>query len=100
MAIVEVSVIPIGTDSPSISSYVAKCQDIVERQKKVDYQLTPMGTVLEGNLSDCLELVKELHEVPFAAGAERVATQVKIDDRRDKKASMQQKLSSVKEKLK
>ncbi len=99
MVIVEISVVPLGTGSPSISSYVAKCQDVVEKQNKVDYQLTPMGTILEGSLSDCLELIQAMHEVPFSAGAERVSTQIKIDDRRDKSTSMQDKVDSVKDKL-
>jgi uncharacterized protein YqgV (UPF0045/DUF77 family) len=40
-----------------------------------------------------------MHEVPFNSGAKRVTTSLKIDDRRDKKASMKQKISSVEGKL-
>jgi uncharacterized protein YqgV (UPF0045/DUF77 family) len=41
-----------------------------------------------------------MHEVPFVNGAMRVSTTIRIDDRRDKDASMEQKLSSVKGKMK
>ena len=40
-----------------------------------------------------------MHEVPFEKGALRVSTMVKIDDRRDKPASMHQKVKSVEDKL-
>ncbi|ACB83751.1 MTH1187 family thiamine-binding protein [Natranaerobius thermophilus] len=99
MAIVEVSVAPLGTGSPSISPYVADCHQILESQSKVNYKLTPMGTILEGDLNDCLDIVKQMHQVPFDSEAQRVVTNIKIDDRRDKTASMNQKVSSVTSKM-
>ncbi len=100
MAIVEISVVPLGTESPSISKYVAQCQEVLESQSQVYYTLTPMGTILEGDLDQCLALVKKLHETPFNSKAQRVTTTVKIDDRRDKQGSMDQKISSVQSKTK
>ncbi len=100
MAIAELTVVPLGTENTSLSSYVAGCHQVLKEQDKVDYQLTPMGTILEGDLNDIFELTKKLHEVPFSSGAKRVTTSLKIDDRRDKKASMKQKMSSVEGKLK
>jgi uncharacterized protein (TIGR00106 family) len=46
-----------------------------------------------------LEIVQELHEVPFQKGLQRVCTNVRIDDRRDKENTMERKLQSVQEKL-
>ena len=54
-----------------------------------------MGTILEGSLDQVLEAVRQVHEVPFALGALRVVTTVKIDERRDKKLTMSGKLESV-----
>jgi uncharacterized protein (TIGR00106 family) len=59
-----------------------------------------MSTIIEGELDRVLEAVKKMHEVPFARGAMRVSTQISIDDRRDRKASMEKKLESVKRKMK
>ncbi|MGM0502017.1 MAG: MTH1187 family thiamine-binding protein [Bacillota bacterium] len=95
MAIAEVTVVPIGTESTSLSNYVAKCQQVLEGEEEIEYQLTPMGTIIEGDLNELLIVIRKLHEVPFAKGAERVTTNIKIDDRRDKEASSQQKLDSV-----
>ncbi len=101
MAIVDVTVIPIGTETPSVSKYVAEVQEILESYTdRVTYRLTPMSTLIEGDLSDLLEVVQAIHEAPFQAGIERVATNIRIDDRRDKKVKMEDKLESVKRHMK
>lgn len=100
MAIVEATIIPLGTESTSVSKYVADCHKVLISENRVKYQLTPMGTILEGELDIVLEVIRKMHEVPFENGAMRVNTSIKIDDRRDKEASMEQKINSVKEKLK
>ncbi|WP_347549623.1 MTH1187 family thiamine-binding protein [Pseudalkalibacillus hwajinpoensis] len=101
MAIVDVTVIPIGTETPSVSRYVANVQEVLETfTDRVTYRLTPMSTLIEGELSDLLEVVQAIHEAPFQAGIERVATNIRIDDRRDKKGKMDDKLESVERHLK
>jgi uncharacterized protein YqgV (UPF0045/DUF77 family) len=40
-----------------------------------------------------------MHESPFSEGAMRVSTSIRIDDRRDTKATMESKLKAVEEKL-
>jgi uncharacterized protein (TIGR00106 family) len=55
-----------------------------------------MGTIIEGDLESLFEIVLRMHEVPFAAGALRVVTTVKVDDRRDKEASAKAKVGAVK----
>lgn len=99
MAIVEATIVPIGTNSTSVSKYVADAHKLVKNQEKIKYQLTPMGTIFEGDLNEILELIKQMHEIPFKNLAQRVSTIIKIDDRRDKESSMSQKLESVEAKL-
>ena len=100
MPIVEVTVIPVGTKTTSLSSYVANMQRILEQaNESVHYQLTPMSTIIEGELPHLLDIVRQLHESPFTDGAERVCTTIKIDDRRDRPSSMEQKMRSVAERL-
>ncbi len=100
MAIVQVTIVPLGTGTPSVGEYVAAVQRTLEQApEQVKWQLTPMSTIIEGDLDDLLVVVRRLHEVPFASGALRVSTSITIDDRRDKIGSMQQKLDSVAEKL-
>ena len=98
MAICEITVIPLGTETPSASKYIAKCLDIA-KQSGLKYELTPMSTVLEGNLDKILKTIREMHEVPFNKVVRRVVTTITIDDRRDKKITMEYKVKSVKEKM-
>ncbi|WP_052144520.1 MTH1187 family thiamine-binding protein [Halalkalibacter okhensis] len=96
MAIVDVTVIPIGTDTPSVSKYVAEIQEVLQTYEgKVSYQLTPMSTLIEGELPVLFEVIQAIHEVPFKHGLKRVATNIRIDDRRDKESTMTKKLAAV-----
>lgn len=99
MAIVEVTIVPLGTGSTSVSQYVADIEKVLAKQKGVTHQLTPMSTIIEGPLDRLFEVIRVLHEVPFENGAGRVSTSIKIDDRRDKPSSMTQKMKSVAEKM-
>ncbi len=98
MAIAQVSIVPLGTGSTSLSSFVAGIAGFLEKEG-VPYQLTPMGTILEGSLTEILNLIARMHELPFGEGAVRVMTLINIDDRRDKKATAQGKVESVSKKL-
>jgi len=99
MAIMEISVIPLGTKTPSVSKYVAEALKILEKEKDIKYELTSMGTIIEGDLRKVLNLAKKMHEAVFDKEILRVVTIIKIDDRRDKPLSMEGKIKSVQEKL-
>ena len=98
--IVQLTIAPLGTCSTSLSSYVADVENVLAKYSNIKTQLTPMSTILEGDLDEILTAIREMHEVPFAKGAKRVSTRISIDDRRDKEASMEKKIEAVKEKLK
>ncbi|MCD8508743.1 MAG: MTH1187 family thiamine-binding protein [Bacillus sp. (in: Bacteria)] len=100
MAIADITIIPIGTNSTSVSDVVAEIHLILKQTNKpITYELTPMSTLIEGELPVLLEVIKEIHEVPFKLGHQRVATNIRIDDRRDKPSSMSGKLQAVQGKL-
>jgi len=99
MAIAEVSVVPLGTKSPSVSQYVARAIKVLEQEKGIKYETTAMGTVIEGDLDRILAAVKKMHEEIFGEGVARVITTVKIDDRRDKAQSVRAKLDSLRKNL-
>lgn len=99
MAVVEVSIVPVGTKSAGISAYVAGCLAVL-RGQPVRYQLTAMGTILEGDLPLLLELVRLMHEQPFVEGVDRVVTTIRIDDRRDHALTIQGKVAAVESRLK
>lgn len=99
MAILEISIVPIGIKGTSLSSYVAGCLRILKKEK-VRYELSAMGTNIEGNLEDLLRIAMKMHDVPFKEGAPRVLTTLRIDDRRDKKGTLAGKKKAVQNKLK
>jgi uncharacterized protein (TIGR00106 family) len=93
--IAEVSFSPLGTSTPSVSKYVAAALAVLEDHPEVAYRLNPMGTVLEGERRDVLNLVELMNEAVFAAGVQRVGTTLKIDERRDRETSMDHKIEAV-----
>jgi len=98
MAIMEISVIPLGTKTPSVSKYVANAVKILEG-KGIKYELTSMGTIVEGGLEELLDIAREMHMAVFDKEVMRVVTLIKIDDRRDKPLSTESKIKSVRGKL-
>ena len=93
--IAEITIVPLGTVTPSLSHYIAACLDIVKEAQEVSYQLTAMGTIIQGPLERVLNLVQKMHEVPFNMGVKRVLTSLTIDDRRDKPATIEDKVRAV-----
>jgi uncharacterized protein (TIGR00106 family) len=98
MAVVFVTIAPLGTGTPSLSTYVAGVEKIL-RGTTLEHQLTAMGTIIEGDLDEILAVIRKMHEHPFTQGAVRVSTLIKIDDRRDKEHTIAGKMRSVEEKL-
>lgn len=79
----------------SVSEYVAAAIEVLAAQDRVVWQLDSMFTTLEGEPEDLFEVIQAMQEAVFAAGAERVGTVIKMDDRRDRSVSMADKIASV-----
>jgi uncharacterized protein (TIGR00106 family) len=100
MATADLTVIGLGRESASASEYIAEMQRRLQSQDKVRFKLHAMGTELEGKVEDILEVVRQLHNVPFEAGLPRVYTVLKLDERIDKPTqTLEDKVRSVEEKL-
>ena len=95
MATADLTVIALGRAEASASRYIAEIQRRLARQDRVRHQLHAMGTSLEGETADILALVGELHAVPFELGLPRVYTVLKLDERRDRAQSLEDKVASV-----
>lgn len=86
MPFMEISVNPLGTQTPSFSEYVSKACQAVE-EYGLHYQITPTCTVVEGEIDELFSLAREIHSLPLKNGAERVLTNITIDQRTDKEES-------------
>lgn len=99
MAVVDVTIVPVGTASASLSDYVAGCLAVLQEAEGIHWQLTPMSTVIEGDLEQVLAVIRKMHEQPFSKGAGRVVTTICIDDRRDKTLTAAGKVAAVQARL-
>lgn len=94
MAIVDISIVPIGTKNTSVSEFVRKSIKLIKKSG-LKYQVGAMGTTIEGDLSDIFELILQIHKAQIKMGAKRLLTTVKIDDRRDKKQTIEDKIKAA-----
>lgn len=98
MALMEISIVPVGLGTTSMGDYLAEIEAHL-RRRQVVHQLTDMGTVVYGPVEELLAVARELHELPFARGVRRVLTHIAIDDRRDKEVRLGDKTRSVEARL-
>ncbi len=91
MPIFELSVVPVGTGSPSVSRYVQAAVKLV-RESGLDYSVGAMGTCVQGDWDRVVALVKEIHETLARMGCQRILTTLKVDDRRDRIQTLQSKV--------
>ena len=99
----EISVIPIGIRSQtttSMSKEIATAFDAIQKIKGLKTMLTPMGTQIESNnFANILKAIEVAHEVVRTAGAKRIMSTIRIDERLDKSISLEEKVESVMEKI-
>jgi uncharacterized protein (TIGR00106 family) len=95
----DLTVIALGRPDASASEYIAEIQRRLAAQERVRYVMHAMGTSLEGTTQDILAVVGELHAVPFELGIPRVYTVLKLDERRDREQTLEDKVASVQRRL-
>lgn len=92
MTIMEFSMIPLDKGA-SFSAFVARILTLVD-QSGLKYQLTPMGTIVEGDWDDLLALLSRCFK-GLQAESDRISLQVKFDYRRGPGGRLKTKVSSV-----
>jgi uncharacterized protein (TIGR00106 family) len=96
MVLLEMSITPLGKGE-SVSAYVAECVDIVDRSG-LAYELHAMGTIVEGELDQVLDLMRRCVE-QMARHNDRVTCSAKLDFRRGAAGRLKSKVASVEQKL-
>ncbi len=86
LVVAQITVTPIGTGDPDITSYIQECIRLAHLSE-LDFQETPLGTVIRGPFSEVMKVLEKMHKKPFEMGADRVRTQVTIDDFREEDLS-------------
>jgi uncharacterized protein (TIGR00106 family) len=96
MPIMEISIVPLGTETVSVSGYVANAVRMLKDKKGIKYELTSMGTIIEADsVGKLLDIAGKMHKTVLKDKIKRVVTTIKIDDRRDRKLTAKGKIESV-----
>jgi uncharacterized protein (TIGR00106 family) len=96
MVLLEFSMSPL-TKGESVSAYVARSLDIIDKSG-LPYQLTPMGTIIEGEWADVMAVVTKCFET-MRADCDRVSTQIRVDYRAGPGGRLKSKIESVEKRL-
>jgi len=95
MTLMEFSIYPLDKGA-SLSPYVARALTIVEKSG-LEYRLTPMGTVVEGEWDLLLNLLTQcLRELE--KDSERISLQAKFDHKKGASGTINSKIKSVQDK--
>jgi len=87
---------PIGKGE-SVSEYVVRSLEIIA-ESGLNYQLTPMGTILEGDWDDVMNVVTLCYE-RMNKDCNRISCRIDIDYRKERDNGLKTKIQSVEEKL-
>jgi uncharacterized protein (TIGR00106 family) len=88
------SVYPVG-EGTSLSRFVKKGVAVI-KASGYPYEVGAMSTSVEvPDLDALFDLVKKVHAAHLAEGAKRIVIDLKVDDRRDKEATMASKKGAV-----
>lgn len=96
MVLLEFSMSPLS-QGESVSAYVARSLDIIDRSG-LPYQLTPMGTIIEGEWDEVMGVVTACFEA-MRADCSRVSTSIRIDYRQGPGGRLKSKVDSIERKL-
>ena len=96
MVLLEFSMSPFDKGD-SLSRYVARSLDIIDKSG-LPYQLTSMGTVVEGEWDEVMALVTACHQA-MSRDCNRISTSIKIDYRAGTSGRLKSKVRSIESKL-
>ncbi|MFO0773337.1 MAG: MTH1187 family thiamine-binding protein [Nitrospiraceae bacterium] len=96
MVLLEFSMSPLGKGE-SVSKYVSRSLKIIDKSG-VDYRLNPMGTVLEGEWDEVMDVVRRCYE-RMRKDCNRISCSIKIDARKGAKGRLTTKVASVERRL-
>src|SRR5579884_2303294 len=92
MVLLDFSMTPLGKGE-SVSAYVARCVEIVAASG-LDYRLHAMGTTLEGELEQVLDVVRRCFKA-LEADCDRISCSIKIDSRKGSSGRLNSKVEKV-----
>ena len=97
----EISIVPVGTGSTSISKEVAAAFEAIRKTKDINTtKLTAMGTQIEArNMRAILNAIEAAHQAVKSTGAKRIVSTIRIAERLDASRTLEDDVGSVNERL-
>ncbi len=92
MVLLEFSMTPSSREE-SKSAYVARILDVIDKSG-LSYQLTPMGTIIEGEWAEVMGVVTDCFR-SLEVDCPRISSQIKIDFRAGLTSRMKSKVTAV-----
>ena len=80
---IDLCIVPIGV-GVSLSPYIKSCISVIE-EHKLDYEIGPNGTAIEGEWEQVFECIEDCHEILHKKGVPRIYSTLKVNTRTDKK---------------
>lgn len=96
MVLLEFAMTPTGKGE-SFTEHVARILDVIDRSG-VTYQLTPMGTILEGGFDDVMKVVGDCFRA-LERDCPRIGMNLKMDYRAGNASRLESKIASVEQQL-
>jgi uncharacterized protein (TIGR00106 family) len=96
MVLLEFSMSPLEKGA-SVGEYVTRSLKIID-ESGLDYRLHAMGTIIEGEIDDVLDVLKRCLEA-MAVDCDRITCTAKLDYRRGHSGRLETKVASVEKKL-
>ena len=96
MILLEFSMSPFDKGE-SLSPYISRSLEIVANSG-LDYRLTAMGTIMEGEWDEVMSVVTQCFE-KMSSDCNRITCSIKIDYRKGPKGRLDSKIASVESKL-
>lgn len=76
MLVAEFSITPVTVDN--LTPFIDAAIDVI-KNSGLKYEVEALGTTIEGELDQVLEVIKRAHQVVMDMGAGRVLTEIRID---------------------
>lgn len=94
--IIDFSIFPMDKGGQSLSSYVARALDIIDKSG-LEYRLGPMGTAIEGEWNEVMGVVDACYKA-LEPESDRIYINIKVDAKKGRTRGLAGKVDSVKEK--
>mgnify|MGYP001131165324 CR=1 FL=1 len=96
MIVLDLSIFPLDKGE-SLSPYIARCVDIIDRSG-LDYRCHAMGTTIEGQFDELMSVVRQCFQA-LAADCDRIICSIKLDYRKGRTKGIESKVQSVEARL-